>query len=736
MQPGVIIVSNRLPVSVKRVDGKLEFTPSIGGLATGLASYADDRRNKWIGWPGIAADDLSEREREQIADKLRLQNCYPVFLTQKQLDEYYDGYSNSILWPLFHDNPMNPDAAANHDKLWQAYRRVNQAFAEVVLALSTTGTTIWVHDYQLLTLPALLRLERPDDQIGFFLHIPFPSAGNFTKLKSAEAVVAGILGADLVGLHTEGYVNNFLDTVQQLDIGITEHRKVILSNRVVRVTDFPMGIDYDKYEKARRSWEVTRAYWRLKQKYRGQKVILTVDRLDPAKGLVERAEAYRTLLSENQGLRGKVTMIMLVVPSRVSVPEYKALKQTLEDVVNSTNKTFGTPRWQPIEYMFTALPFHEVTALYRRADIAFIAPLRDGMNLVAKEYLASQPRQHGVLILSQTAGAAQELREAIMVDPAEPDSLVQGLYKALAMPRREFKRRVRHMQKHLSSATVQVWAGNFMKSLRKDPALSPVRTWNLNPRRQRELIQDFRRAHTRLLLLDYDGVLMTFHRDFRESEPSPRLHNLLLRLSKLEHTRTVVISGRPRQDLEEWFDNEPLTLVAEHGAYSREAGRQRWYTHKSNATPGWQATIVPILERYARKAPGAFVEVKEQSVVWHYRQVSPYYAQKYLVILKRVLKPYALSLGLQAQQGNMILEVRPTGIDKGSTARHWLRSKPDFVLAIGDDYTDEDTFKAMPNSAYTVKVGRGRTTARYRLPNVDAVLRLLDKLEQKLAHTR
>ena len=730
MQPGLIIVSNRLPVSVKKVDGKLVFYPSIGGLATGLASYATDSKNKWIGWPGIASDELTERERRQISDRLRMSNCYPVFLTQRQLDDYYNGYSNSVLWPLFHGNEISAETRAKQKAMWQSYQRVNQTFADAVLALSTAGTTVWVHDYQLLILPALLRLERPSDQIGFFLHIPFPDIENFRLLEEAEALLAGMLGADLVGLHTESYVNNFLDASRVFDTGITEHKKVILPERVVRVTDFPMGIDYDKYEKARKSRAVLREYAKLRLKYHGQKVILTVDRLDPSKGLVERAQAYYTFLQQNPKLKGKVTMIMLVVPSRTDIAEYQALQKKLEKIIKDTNREFGTKDWRPVVFMFTALPFEQVTALYRRADVAFIAPLRDGMNLVAKEYLASKPSQRGVLILSKTAGAAEELKGAVMVDPSKPATLVTGLTRALAMPTKDLKRRVKRMQKHLQTSTVQVWAGNFMKTLKKESRLRPTHTQSLAAKHQAELLHSYKQAKSRLLLLDYDGVLMNFHKKFEEAQPTDKLSHLLKALSR--HARVVVISGRPKRDLDEWFKDTQLTLVAEHGAFWRDGGRgTSWHTSKNVTTRGWQQQVKPILEKYAARTPGAFVEAKQQSLVWHYRQAtSPYYAQKHLVTLKRILKPLARDLGLQVQQGNMILEVRPDGVDKGTTADHWLKEQPEFVLAIGDDYTDEDTFHAMPPRAYTVKVGHGRTDARYRLKSVEAVLRLLEKLSK------
>jgi len=729
MQPALIIVSNRLPVSVKKEKGKLEFYPSTGGLATGLASYANDKKNKWIGWPGIASDDLSEKERQQIAEGLRAHNCYPVFLTKKQLEEFYNGYSNSVLWPVFHDSDISRKTREAGDRLWKAYRRVNALFAEVVLALSNTGDTIWVHDYQLLVLPALLRMERPYDRIGFFLHIPFPAVEQFTKLGAGEALLAGMLGADLVGLHIESYVQNFLGAVQHYDSGITQHKKVILQDRVVRVTDFPMGIDYAKYEKARKSRAVMREYAKLRLQYAGMKMILTVDRLDPAKGLVERARAYQTLLRENPRLHGKVVLVMLVVPSRTEVAEYKKLKRELEKVVREVNEEFGLLPWIPIEYMFTSLPFEQVTALYRRADVAFIAPLRDGMNLVAKEYLASKTYQRGVLILSRTAGAAEELKGAIMVDPTKPATLVQGLTRALEMRPADFKRRVRRMQKHISASNVHVWASNFTHTLSREARLSGMRTSALSPAKSAVMIEHFKSSRNRLLLLDYDGVLEPFHRHPENAEPSDNLKSLLERIGQKAHL--VIVSGRGKDNLEEWLGDLPAELIAEHGMFVKPRGSNDWQTTPNSALTGWQDVVLPVLEKYAGKTPGAEVEAKDASLVWHYRKASPYYAQKYLVTLKRVLQPLGKKYGIEVRQGNKILELRPSDINKGAAAAGIVQDiLPDFVLAIGDDYTDEDMFVRLPADSYTVKVGRGRTAARYRLKNSDEVLALVRQLAQ------
>ena len=723
MQPGVIIVSNRLPVSVKRTDdGKLEFYPSVGGLATGLSAYVANKKNKWIGWPGLPSEQLSEADKEHITQELLKHNCYPVFLSQKQLDGYYNGYSNSILWPLLHDMPANLE---QHDIWWKAYRNVNKVFAEAVLHLSEPGSTIWVHDYQLFVLPAFLRAERPTDKIGFFLHVPFPSFDHFEALPSIKSLIKGMLGSDLVGFHTPSYVEKFLAACTELGTGIVGEKQVILEDRVVRVTQFPISIDYAKFTKATRLRGVRREVKRLRRQYKGKRIILTVDRLDPTKGLVERLRAYEKFLQQTPNLHEKVVMVMLAVPSRTEIDEYQQLRQRLEKLVSKVNKEFSTPTWQPVDYMYTSLPFEKLAALYQVADVAFIAPLRDGMNVVAKEYIASRGKQDGVLILSATAGASEELTEALIVDPSKPSTLVDALTQAFTMPRRELKRRVRHMQKHIETHTVHMWAGTFMKALQQPVA--GVRHWTrpLNRIRKRRVISAYHKAEHKLLVLDYDGVLVPFANYYPNAQPPESLGILLTKLAAQPNTEVVVISGRSRHDIDAWLGDLPVSLAAEHGAVIRHVGHKTW-RRTTNVKSGWQKDILPILQVYAAKTPGAKVEVKEHSLVWHYREASPYYAHKHLVILKRLLKPIVKQAHLELHEGNKIFEVRPKDVNKGKAVGSWLLIDTlDFVLAIGDDETDEDTFAVLPSTAYTVKVGRGRTLANFRLSNVPAVLSLL-----------
>lgn len=721
----LVIVSNRLPLSVKKVDGKLEYSPSVGGLSTALSSYVESGQARWIGWPGIALEDITNDEQAAITAKLRKQHCYPVFLTKKQIDGFYNGYSNGALWPLFHHLPIGGGATKAN---WRIYKEVNKLFADETIKLSKEQHDVWVHDYQLLLVPGMLRDVRPTQHIGFFLHIPFPGPGDLFQLDNACELLRGMLGADLIGTHTTNYATNFLDCCQQEGIGIIAPRKVVLPTRIVRVVDFPIGINYRKFAEASKSTAVTRELGRLEWKYWGKKVILTIDRLDPTKGLVERLHAYRTLLEENPKLHGKVTMVMQAMPSRTDVPEYQKLRTDVEQLIEDINTTFGNRWWQPVEPIFSPLPFEQYAALYQRADIAFITPLRDGMNLVAKEYLASHPNSDGILVLSKTAGAAEELKDAILVDPLKPRSLVNGLKKALDAKPSSFLEQTTKMQRYLRRHTVEKWADTFINTL-QTPLPQPARffTRSLVGSSEKALITDYREARKRLLLLDYDGTLQPITRRYEDAKPSRQTLTALERLGSDSRNRVVVISGRDRDTLTKWLGKLPVTLVAEHGAFIKRPEWKTWHRMLSDVG-GWKDTVTQLFEDYAAITPGARVEVKEHSVVWHFRAVTPFLAKKTEVLIRKELRGLAKTNRLGIKEGKMVLEVHHLDISKGHVLQEWLLKDQDFVMAIGDDTTDEDMFIAAPAGTYTVKVGRGRSAARYRLPNPAAVHKLLKKL--------
>ena len=382
MKQKFIIVSNRLPVSVSKQDGKLVYSPSSGGLATAMASLGEaDSKRLWIGWPGIASDELSPADKAAITRKLQTYGCYPVFLTQEQVNKFYAGYANDTIWPLFH---YFQSYAQYDNAYWLAYKEVNAVFKKAIVQHADPHASIWIHDYHLMLLPKLLREALPSGTIGFFLHIPFPSYEIFRMLPNRTQVLEGLLGADLVGFHVYDYARHFLSSVLRI-LGIeSSHGSVIMGDRVVKADAFPIGIDYEKFVEAL-SDEATIKEMELVQKhYQGQKILLSVDRLDYSKGIMKRLEAFEQFLHENPSYLKKVVLVIVAVPSRIEVETYKDLRDDIEKAIGRINGAFGTVDWTPISYQFKNLPFEQVVALFAKADVALLTPLRDGMNLVAK----------------------------------------------------------------------------------------------------------------------------------------------------------------------------------------------------------------------------------------------------------------------------------------------------------------------------------------------------------------
>jgi trehalose 6-phosphate synthase/phosphatase len=723
LMASTIIVSNRLPVSVKKVDGKLEFNRSIGGLPTGMASLTRQKGTIWIGWPGIASDDLTDTEIRKMTRELTRQKCRPVFLTQEQIDQYYTGFSNSILWQDFHNLKRQDDIPT---LWWRGYREVNELFAETVAKFQKPNSKIWVHDYPLMLLPGLIRQNSPKASVGFFMHIPFPENSRFTSLPQANALMRGLLGADFIGYHTKPYVDNFLEACEQLDIGVVATDHVIVGGHITHISNLPLGIDYQSYAASSRSRAVRKQIRVWRRRYRGHKTILAYGRFDVSKGYVERLRAYQTLLAKHPEYHGKVVMIVIAAPTRTDVLAYKQLKEDVEMLVADINGAHGTKKWQPVDYHYRAMEFIEGNALYMIADIYFETPTRDGMNLMVKEYVAVRSRRSGVLILSKTAGAAEELSDAILVSPTRPSSMVQALEKALVMPPHESRMRLRKMQKVLSSTNPQEWASSFMENLKEASKTTGLRTHTLNNKDIQKLKTAYAAAKSPLFIFDYDGVLTPFFDRPGDAKPSKEVLGLLKNLAGRKGTEVAIISGRAKDNIESWFGKLPITLASEHGASLRKLGGE-WQTLAAPADE-WKAVIRLVLEKFAKQAPGAFVEEKSYSLVWHYRTASPYYAQKSLIQLRFVLQPLAKKYKLGIYSGKKILEIKPPIINKGVVAARLLRSQHDFVMVFGDDYTDEHMFAILPKSAHSIKVGPGITEARYRLKDTTKVTDLLKKL--------
>jgi trehalose 6-phosphate synthase/phosphatase len=723
----VVFVSNRLAVNVRRDGEGFAYSPSIGGLATGLSSVSTgDRPPVWVGWSGLADDELTPSERAEIDETLRQKySAVTVPITQEELDLYYSGFCNDTIWPLFHYFPTYTEHVT---ETWDAYRRVNHRFFDVLADVMDEDATVWVHDYQLMLLPELIRERFPNARVGFFLHIPFPSFEMFRLLPAREAVLEGLLGADMIGFHTYDYARHFLSSVRRL-LSFDHSMGVIRTDkRTVKVDVFPMGIDWNRFVDAGELEQVKTTGMTLEEQYAGQKLILSVDRLDYSKGIPTRIRAFRQLLERYPEYIGRVTLLIVVSPSRESVPRYMELKREVDELVSDINGRLSTLDWVPIHYQYQTATFEELNALYRRADVLLVTPLRDGMNLIAKEYLATRTDDRGVLVLSETAGAARELSEAILVNPSDLDGIADAIHTAMEQPEDEQQRNMRAIRGRLARFTVQYWAQDFLEKLDQTHALQAEhRATPLDATMVKDLVQRWTGASKILILLDYDGTLMRFRSRPEKAKPDAELLDLLRSVNQLPGVQMVISSGRDRSNLEEWFPELDFAIGAGHGAWIRESGGE-WHS-AAVQSPEWKETIRPVMQRMMDRTPGAALEEKEFSLAWHYRNCEPELASVRLAELRETLLALTSNLELSVLDGNRVLEVKPAHVHKGRVVLHFLeRDDWDLVVAIGDDATDEYMFQALPEDAVSIKVGVGTTDARYSIDGVRSVIRLLNLL--------
>ena len=721
-----VVVSNRLPVSVSRKDGKLVFESSSGGLATAMSSL-DAEDKVWVGWPGIDADTLTNDERTQITEELQKRGCYPVFLTAEQVELYYEGYANDTLWPLFH---YFQSVARYKDEYWKAYREVNQEFANVTASVSADTARIWVQDYHFMLLPALLREKMPDATIGFFLHIPFPSFEIFRLLPERKELLAGLLGADIVGFHVYDYAQYFQESCVRL-LGLSSSEGVLhYEGRTIKASAYPIGIDYAKFRSQLGAADTKAALNQLNESYDKQKLILSIDRLDYSKGIPERLEAFRLLLEKHPEYRGKVKLLMVAVPSRTGVQAYQALRDEIEKTVSRINGMYGTVDWAPISYQFQNRPFSEIVALYARADIMLVTPIRDGMNLVAKEYVASKKRRAGVLILSEMAGAIDELPEAISINPNNAVSVADAMHEALSMPVKEQTKRLSAMQERLAVATVQNWGAEFMNDLEIAAKKELVTKRHLSETQRQHLTTRFLSADHRLIILDYDGTLRNFVTtpSAIAAAPTLRIRRIIKQLTDYPNTTVAIVSGRTKRTLSSWFVGLPVVLAAEHGAWKRYG--KKWEQVESDFKKD-KKRIRDVMEKYTERTPGSLIEEKDHALVWHYINVEPDVAYKRATELRRELMKVLEGEDISVHDGRNIVEVKPSFVAKSNVVRDLMREYPSsFVLCAGDDYTDEDMFRELQGdrAAATVKVGTGETSARFAVSNPAQMLKLLDQL--------
>jgi trehalose 6-phosphate synthase/phosphatase len=729
----LLIVSNRLPIVTVEEDGQLTFHESAGGLVSGISAYLDSLKGssftkpeyRWIGWPGVTIEDPATQAR--TAKMLADFHAHPVFLSEHSMEKFYHGFCNKTIWPLFH---YFSSYAVYEESLYAHYQCVNRIFCEAVTRIMQPDDLIWIHDYHLMLLPKLLRDARPSARIGFFLHIPFPSFEVFRLLPMAwrSEILRGLLGADLVGFHTCEYAQYFLRCVLRI-LGY-EHNmgKILLPDHLVKVDTLPMGIDFHKFHTAAVNLQARQTGDIAWEAIKGLKVVLSLDRLDYTKGILNRLQGYEMFLESNPAWQGKVVLMLVVVPSRVGVDQYQTIKKQIDELVGKINGKFSTVAWTPVLYQYRYLPFEPLVSLYAASDVVLITPLRDGMNLVAKEYLASRANQTGVLILSEMTGAAKELAEAVIINPNNPREITAALKTALEMPEEEQVRRNAVMQSRLQRYDVVRWADDFLTQL---PALraeqARLRSRPLSRAARQQLLDRFRQAPHRTIFLDYDGALMASANHPQGTRPPEDLLMVLRALSQDAENDVVLLSGCDKNTMHDWFADLGAALVAEHGAWIRPRNDTWQLTRPLNNC--WKPTLLPMLQSCADRLPGAFVEEKQYSIVWHYRHADPDLGCARVKELVDDLVSFTANIDVQILQGRKTVEVRCGGINKGSAAMLFLpKSEVDFLLALGDDYTDEGLFEILPPTACSIRVGHLHSHAKFSLRDHREALELLQDI--------
>lgn len=740
-QHELVVVANRLPVDSRTLpDGATEWVTSPGGLVTAMESVMRTvESGAWVGWagsPGEAPDPFD-------ADGMRL---YPVRLDQSDVERYYEGYSNATLWPLYHDVIVDPEF---HRGWWDSYLSANRRFAAAAAPVAAPGGTIWVHDYQLQLVPRMIRDKRNDVRIGFFNHIPFPPVELFSQLPKRNSILRGLLGADLIGFQRESDTLNFVASVRRLLGYHVDGTTISVPGigaapvREVQVETFPISIDSAAVSALTEDPEICERAAELRRELGDpEKVVLGVDRLDYTKGIRHRLKAWGELLDDGSIDPHDIVMIQVATPSRERVEAYRQLRDEVELTVGRINGEHAPIGRPAVSYQHHSFDRREMTALFMAADVVLVTALRDGMNLVAKEYVASRPDLQGVLVLSEFAGAADELRAAVLVNPHDIDELKAAILRSLAMPPEEQEDSMRSLRHQVMENDVQAWAHHFLERLETsqtpDSEDAPlVRLTGDRPSDPREVetaLDEFTSVPRLLIASDFDGVLAPIVADRDAVQPDQEALAALRELADLPGVAVALVSGRSLEDLDSHTGMpSSVVLVGSHGA---EVGAlppwmQAEVLDKSalSMTPEKEEqleTITRTLRRIARAHPGTEVETKPTAAVLHTRNAT---GRGSINATESALE-YAMTLpDVTVTPGKEVVEFAVVHTSKGAAIDALARaSAADAWLYLGDDVTDESVFSQLSDHDLGLKVGGGDTAARLRIADTGAVREVLQRL--------
>ncbi len=714
---GLIVASNREPCSHRATARGLKPEVPASGLVSALDTVLRVTGGTWVAWGSGSGD----REGADSASRLWVPPQRPayilrrVWLSPKGVANYYRGFCNLVLWPLFHGETGR---IVYKEPFWYEYERSNRTFAEAILEEAGGDSTVWVHDYHLCLVPRILRNADPERVIAHFWHVPWPEPEQFALLPHGTEIIAGLLGNALIGFQTPLHARNFMACAES-GLGASvdyDGMTVTWQGRITQVRSFPISTDFNLFDTLAGSASTAARAGRIREKYRLPRLVgLAVDRLDYTKGILQRLLALELFFQRNRRFRGAFTLIQIAVMTRHGGP-YLCYLREVEELIGRINGAFGSDDWLPVIYLKKKIDQRKLVSWYRLADVAVITPTRDGMNLVAKEYVAARGDGEGVLILGREAGAAAELAESIIVDPRDTEAFAAAIHRALTMPRREKRKRMTRLRERVEKNTVYHWVGAILDELALLPA---AKRGGRHALRQWEEIANRLAGRRLFVCLDFDGTLSPIVEKPDLAKMPDDIRTLLLKLT--ERCPVAVISGRSLEDLKERTALPGIIRLGNHGA-EMEGVRP-----EVNDRGSLEAYITAARRTFAA-IPGIQIEDKGVTASIHFRRVAPLLLEDFMAAFKVLAGEF--SEKVEVSEGRKVFEVRPRGTaGKGDAVRRLMEGvgKGRVPIYLGDDTSDEEAFRAIRGSGISIAVG-GSPEADYYLKNQGEVHTFLELL--------
>ncbi|GAB4417243.1 MAG: hypothetical protein OHK0032_13280 [Thermodesulfovibrionales bacterium] len=729
----LIIVSNREPYIHKKSGLSIKVEKPAGGLTSAMDDVLKVTGGTWVAW-GSGSGDRDVVDSKNLVPVPPEKPSYMlkrVWLSPSLAENFYHGYSNQVLWPLCH---ITLDRVYFRKKFWEDYKEANRAFSDAVVEEADNNSIVWVHDYHLCLVPGMMRNERPELTIAHFWHIPWPDWSVFRVCPHAKEILEGLLGNDLIGFQIPLFVKNFMDCVSEcLDADIDYQRPAVTyKGHTTVLKAFPISIDYDKFNDMASSDRTVKFMKSLKEKYGLEQgyIGIGVDRLEYTKALIKRLQAIDLFFDRYERFRRKFTFIQIAVPTRMKEP-YISYKKTVEELVAKINKKYSTGLWKPIIYIDTKIEHEDLAAYYRMADVAIISSVYDGMNLVAKEYVASQVDEKGVLILSEFAGAAEEMQGAIIVNPYDIEGFSDAIKDALIMPQKERSNRMALLRKQIKDNDIYKWISDILHEIIKICSFKHTMCCYLFDHID-EIRKEFMDKKP-FLFLDYDGTLTPIAESPDKATMSDDMRSLIAALK--EYIPVAIISGRSLHDIKNKVGIKDIIYAGNHGAEIWD-GNKKIRGQESETNTGILKELLKRLQEGLSHINGIMIEDKGLTASIHFRMVKVKVLSEFFDIFSRITKPYENSFKITT--GKKVFEIRPVNIWNKGDAVSWIienLGKDRFPVYIGDDTTDEDAYNILKNKGLSISIGSS-VNADYYIQNQEEVRDLLMILYEGLRNEK